>query len=68
MMWHGLTQTHPMDAHRVESDLVRQLGAGPDAAEGIRAFMDKRPARFPTTVSAGLQRFKKWWTPPEFSA
>ncbi|MDT2005810.1 enoyl-CoA hydratase [Rhodococcus opacus] len=61
MMWHGLTQSHPVEAHRVESDLVRRLGSGPDAAEGIRAFIDKRPARFPTPVTEGLRPFRKWW-------
>lgn len=66
MMWHGLTQSHPMEAHRVESDLVRQLGAGPDAAEGIQAFIEKRPARFPTKVSEGLGRFRKWWPTMSF--
>ncbi|MBH0122621.1 enoyl-CoA hydratase/isomerase family protein [Rhodococcus sp. CX] len=61
MMWHGLTQSHPVGAHRVESDLVRKLGSGPDAAEGIRAFIDKRPAQFPTPVTEGIRPFRKWW-------
>jgi 2-(1,2-epoxy-1,2-dihydrophenyl)acetyl-CoA isomerase len=30
----------------LERDLQRQAGASPDAAEGIRAFLEKRPARF----------------------
>ncbi len=66
MMWNGLTQAHPMDAHRVESDLIRALGAGPDAAEGISAFLAKRPATFSADVGAGMRRFRKWWPTPEF--
>jgi enoyl-CoA hydratase/carnithine racemase len=66
MMWQGLTQGHPMEAHRVESDLVRRLGAGPDAAEGIAAFMEKRLPRFPTKVSAGLAHLRAWWPMPTF--
>lgn len=30
----------------LERDLQRQAGASPDYAEGVRAFMDKRPASF----------------------
>ncbi|WP_054370995.1 enoyl-CoA hydratase-related protein [Rhodococcus rhodochrous] len=61
MMWHGLTHSHPIEAHRVESDLVRHLGAGPDAAEGVQAFIDKRPAQFPTPITEGIRPFRKWW-------
>jgi len=66
MMWHGLTQSHPMEAHRVESDLVRSLGSGPDAIEGISAFIEKRAPRFPTPVAEGLRPFRRWWTRPDF--
>ena len=30
----------------LERDLQRLAGASPDAAEGIRAFLEKRPAKF----------------------
>jgi enoyl-CoA hydratase/carnithine racemase len=66
MMWHGLTQTHPMEAHRVESDLLRSLGSGPDAAEGVSAFIEKRAPHFPTPVSEGLRPFRRWWPQPDF--
>jgi enoyl-CoA hydratase/carnithine racemase len=68
LLWHGLTQSHPMEAHRVESHLIRVLGAGPDAGEGIEAFLEKRPARFGVVTSSGLEPFRHWWSQPEFEA
>lgn len=39
--------TNTLDAQLdLERDLQKQAGAGPDFAEGVRAFMEKRPARF----------------------
>lgn len=67
MMWHGLTQSHPIEAHRVESDLIRGLAATPDATEGIESFIEKRPPRFVTHVSTGIERFRSWWKPRAFS-
>ena len=34
----------PWDAHRAESRALVELGDGPDAAEGVAAFLEKRPA------------------------
>lgn len=39
-------------------------GAGPDAREGVRSFMDKRPANFTGSVSkdmGGGTAFEGWW-------
>ena len=35
----------PWDAHRAESRALVELGDGPDAAEGVAAFLEKRPPR-----------------------
>jgi len=45
---------HPMDAHRLESELMVQRGAAADAAEGVTSFLEKRPARFPMKVSSDM--------------
>jgi enoyl-CoA hydratase/carnithine racemase len=66
MMWQGLTLSHPMEAHRRESVLVRSLGRGPDAAEGVDAFLQKRPAAFTSRPSRDLAPFAGWWTEPDF--
>jgi enoyl-CoA hydratase/carnithine racemase len=66
MMWQGLTLSHPMEAHRRESVLVHTLGRGPDAAEGIDAFLQKRPAAFTSRPSRDLTSFAGWWTEPDF--
>ncbi len=66
MMWHALTMPHPMDAHRMESALVRALGSMPDAREGIAAFLEKRTARFASHPSRDLGQFVHWWPTPAF--
>jgi enoyl-CoA hydratase/carnithine racemase len=54
LMWSGLGAPSPWDAHRADSLLMRTLGAAPDAAEGVTAFLEKRPADFPMKVSQDL--------------
>ena len=44
MLWRMLGADHPMEAHKVDSRMVQELGAGPDAAEGVTSFLEKRPA------------------------
>jgi enoyl-CoA hydratase/carnithine racemase len=54
LMWSGLSAPSPWGAHRTDSLLMRTLGAAPDAAEGVTAFLEKRPADFPMSVSRDL--------------
>jgi enoyl-CoA hydratase/carnithine racemase len=54
LMWSGLSASDPWDAHRADSALMQALGAAPDAAEGVTAFLEKRPADFPMRVSEDL--------------
>ncbi|MFF0491581.1 crotonase/enoyl-CoA hydratase family protein [Nocardia sp. NPDC004068] len=50
MLWRGLGADHPMISHRVESRGIHRRGASADAREGVSAFLEKRPARFPDSV------------------
>ena len=61
MMWKLLGADHPMDAHRLDSQAMFWTGRSADAREGITAFLEKRPARFPLRPSADLPPFYPWW-------
>lgn len=67
MLWRMVTVDHPMYAHRVDSRAVQHLGAQPDAMEGVMSFLEKRPAAFEGSVSAGLPDIFPDWDEPEFS-
>ena len=43
--------------------LTRVGGLGRDAEEGIKAFMEKRPARFTGTLARDAPQVYPWWTP-----
>jgi hypothetical protein len=58
---------HPMEAHKVDSKLIYEMGRSADAAEGVSAFLEKRPARFPMRPSADLPATWPWWTPRRFA-
>ena len=34
-------QDHPMEAHKVDSRAIYELGKGEDAKEGIESFLEK---------------------------
>jgi enoyl-CoA hydratase/carnithine racemase len=41
----------PYDVQRIDSRLIAGLAQSPDAAEGARSFLERRPPRFPGTLS-----------------
>ncbi len=67
LMWRMLGAEHPMVAHRADSRGMLARGQSADAVEGITAFLEKRPASFPDSVSAGLPDVMPWWQDPDFS-
>ena len=67
MMWRMLGADHPMEAHKIDSRAIYELGRSPEAAEGVQSFLEKRPPAFPGKVSSDLPAFVPWWTPREFS-
>jgi enoyl-CoA hydratase/carnithine racemase len=66
MMWRMLGADHPMEAHRIDSRGVYFTGRSADAREGVEAFLQKRPARFPGKVTRDLPEFFPWWEQREF--
>lgn len=67
MLWRMLGADHPMEAHKVDSRAIYEMGRSADAAEGVTAFLQKRPAQFPMRPSADLPPFYPWWPPRPFS-
>lgn len=61
MQWRMLGADHPMEAHKIDSRLMVQTGVSPDAREGIAAFLEKRPARFPGRISSDMPATFPWW-------
>ena len=66
MLWKMLGADHPMDAHRLDSQAMAFTGRSADAYEGVTAFLEKRPARFPLRPSVDMPPFFPWWTPRSF--
>jgi len=66
MLWKMLGADHPMEAHKVDSRAIYELGKGKDVAEGVNSFLEKRPPNFPSKVSEDMPKFYPWWEPKEF--
>jgi enoyl-CoA hydratase/carnithine racemase len=67
LLWKMLGADHPMVAHRLDSRAIYAMGRSPDAYEGVRSFLEKRPARFSMKVSSDLPDFFPWWRERSFS-
>lgn len=61
LLWRMLGADHPMEAHKVDSRLIEQLGRGADVAEGVTSFLEKRPAAFTMRPSSDLPAVMPWW-------
>lgn len=61
MLWRMAGAADPMHAHRVDSRAIQARGRSADAREGVGAFLEKRPARFPDRVSRDMPDFFPWW-------
>ena len=67
MFWRMLGADHPMAAHQLDSRAMQARGVSADAREGVTAFLEKRPARFPDRVSTDLPDFFPWWADRPFT-
>jgi enoyl-CoA hydratase/carnithine racemase len=63
MLWRMLGADHPMEAHKVDSRAMAQMGRSGDAYEGVGAFLEKRPAQFRMTVSGDQPDVFPGWVP-----
>ena len=61
-----LGEDHPMEAHKVDSRGVYFTGRSADSSEGVKSFLEKRPAVFPGKVTADMPGFFPWWETREF--
>jgi enoyl-CoA hydratase/carnithine racemase len=66
LLWRMLGAAHPMEAHRLDSAFIDELGAGPEAREGVMSFLEKRPPTFPGQVPVDIPGPWPFWTDPEF--
>lgn len=62
MLWRMMGAEHPMEAHRIDSRAIFSRGRSADVREGVGAFLEKRPARFPGQVSKDMPDFFPWWS------
>jgi enoyl-CoA hydratase/carnithine racemase len=67
LIWRMLGAADPMDAHRADSRALTAQGASGDAREGVTAFLEKRPARFPRRVSTDLPDVWQQWPRKDFA-
>ena len=64
MLWKMLGADHPMEAHKIDSRFIYELGKGNDAKEGVDSFLEKRPRIFqtkyqkicPNIIHGGMKR------------
>lgn len=61
MMWRMLGADHPMEAHKIDSRGIAQLGISPDVKEGVESFLEKRAPEFRMKPSEDMPDFYPWW-------
>ena len=62
LLWHMAGESDPAAAERLDAQVFGWATQSPDAKEGIRAFLEKRPARWSMKPGADLpdlERFRK---------
>lgn len=67
LLWRMLGADHPMEAHKIDSRLIWQLGKGADVAEGVASFLEKRAPDFPMKASSDMPEVYPWWEDRPFS-
>ena len=53
LLWEGVIET-PRETMAKEKQLLAWVGKQPDAAEGVRSFLERRPPQWKLSASADL--------------
>jgi len=61
MMWRMLGADHPMEAHKIDSRGIYDLGRAADAREGVTSFLEKRPPAWTMAPGRDLPDWYPWW-------
>jgi enoyl-CoA hydratase/carnithine racemase len=67
LLWQMLGADDPMAAHRLDSRAIYDTGRMADAAEGVTAFLEKRPARWSLRPSKDLPSWFPWQAEPPYA-
>lgn len=65
MLWSMLGATSPWEAHVLDSRALATLGKGPDAAEGVMSFLEKRAPSFTARIADADDVVPAWPARPE---
>lgn len=60
MMYRNAALPHPLQAHRVDS-LAIFYASQKSGKEGVKAFLEKRPAKYTDKASCDMPPFYPWW-------
>lgn len=66
MLWTMAGAAHPMEAHILDSHALAARAASGDLAEGIAAFLEKRPADFADRPGPAIDDLFADWAPRPF--
>lgn len=67
LLWRMAGADQPMEAHRADSRAIQARGMSADVAEGVTAFLEKRPAHYPDRVSSDIPDIWPHWKARDFS-